>query len=152
MHISREHKVLLMNLPYLALEQGVILDREPLSVKVIVISGPRVYPVPTNFIKNIYSVIPWNLFTKLQKSVCKTKKTSVIKEGSSLLWIGLAGFLFVLNRVRVWVPQWHSSSQVCHECPSPGFIRDRVNKFCLIKGNTILFKWTFIASFSVFHL
>ena len=51
MHISREHKVLLMKLPYLALEQGVILDREPLSVKVIVTSGPRVCPVPTNFIQ-----------------------------------------------------------------------------------------------------
>ena len=34
LHISREHKVLLIQLPYLALEQGVILDREPLSVKV----------------------------------------------------------------------------------------------------------------------
>lgn len=54
LHISREHKVLLIQLPYLALEQGVILDREPLSVKVsderftCLFSANKFYPkIPT---------------------------------------------------------------------------------------------------------
>ena len=58
-HTLREHKVLLIQLPYLALEQGVFFDRKPSSVKVsderstlCLFSAKKFCP------KNIYSVTP----------------------------------------------------------------------------------------------
>ena len=58
-----------MQLPYLALEQGVILDRELLSVKVIAMSGPHVCSVPTNFIQKYLKCNTMKFVYKITK-VC----------------------------------------------------------------------------------
>lgn len=115
LHISREDKVLLIQLPLFSawtrrhFGQGAFECAWRLAM-----SGSRVCSVQTNFIQKYLQCNTMKFVYKIIK-VCMQNEENQGHKRRLVFTMNRVSGVFVLNKVRVWMPQWHSSNQVSLE-------------------------------------